>query len=199
MVVDEFYSACRAPGGVFKTFRDGVWCTSKSGKTVKILDPTTNEDAYEVQGAFEAAIKPLAPPTGPRARSRPPGSAAAAARSPPGHPIAHRPPAPPLTSTACSQAEVDAAFAGAAAAQKLWAKVPLWKRAEVLKRAAAELRAHAPALAETIRTEVAKPAADALAEVVRSAEFLEYTAEEGLRVLGEGRLQVRAAASVFDR
>lgn len=70
--------------------------------------------------------------------------------------------------------------------------MPLWKRAEVLKRAAAELRAHAPALAEAIRTEVAKPAADALAEVVRSAEFLEYTAEEGLRVLGEGRLQVRA-------
>ena len=36
--------------------------------------------------------------------------------------------------------------------------------------------------------EVAKPAKDAMTEVVRSGDFLSYTAEEGVRFLGEGNL-----------
>ncbi len=36
--------------------------------------------------------------------------------------------------------------------------------------------------------QVAKPAKDALSEVVRSADLISYTAEEGVRYLGEGQL-----------
>lgn len=35
---------------------------------------------------------------------------------------------------------------------------------------------------------MAKPAKDALAEVVRSADLIDYTAEEGIRVLSQGQL-----------
>ena len=43
-------------------------------------------------------------------------------------------------------------------------------------------------VAETLVKEVAKPAKDSLTEVVRSGDFLSYTAEEGVRFLGEGNL-----------
>ena len=43
-------------------------------------------------------------------------------------------------------------------------------------------------VAETLVKEVAKPAKDAMTEVVRSGDFLSYTAEEGVRFLGEGNL-----------
>lgn len=81
-----------------------------------------------------------------------------------------------------------AAYDSAKAAQKLWAATPLWKRAETLKRAAALMREHAAPMAACLVKEIAKPAKDALTEVVRSADLLDYTAEEGVRVLGEGQL-----------
>jgi glyceraldehyde-3-phosphate dehydrogenase (NADP+) len=43
-------------------------------------------------------------------------------------------------------------------------------------------------VADTLVKEVAKPAKDAMTEVVRSGDFLSYTAEEGVRFLGEGNL-----------
>ena len=43
-------------------------------------------------------------------------------------------------------------------------------------------------MADTLIKEVAKPAKDSLTEVIRSADFLSYTAEEGVRFLGEGEL-----------
>lgn len=49
---------------------------------------------------------------------------------------------------ACTREEIDEAFAAAKAAQKEWGKTPLWKRAELLKKAAVQLREHAPAIAE---------------------------------------------------
>ena len=43
-------------------------------------------------------------------------------------------------------------------------------------------------VAECLVKEVAKPAKDSMTEVVRSGDFLSYTAEEGVRFLGEGNL-----------
>lgn len=93
-----------------------------------------------------------------------------------------------LPGAACTQAEVDSAFAGAKKAQKAWAKTPLWKRAELIHKAAALMRENAAPMAEILVQEVAKAAKDSLAEVNRSADLMDYTAEEGLRVLSEGKL-----------
>ncbi|KAG2500942.1 hypothetical protein HYH03_000767 [Edaphochlamys debaryana] len=89
---------------------------------------------------------------------------------------------------ACTQQEVNQMFDSAKAAQKSWAQTPLWKRAEVLKKVAALMRDNAQPIADCLVKEVAKPAKDSLTEVVRSADLIDYTAEEGVRFLGEGQL-----------
>lgn len=50
------------------------------------------------------------------------------------------------------------------------------------------MREHAKPMADVLVKEVAKPANDALTEVVRSADLLSYTAEEAVRFFGEGKL-----------
>lgn len=50
-------------------------------------------------------------------------------------------------------------------AQKSWAKTPLWKRAELLHKAAAILKEHKAPIAEALVKEIAKPAKDAVTEV----------------------------------
>lgn len=50
MTVDTFFSEVVASNGVFKSFKDGEWFESSSGKTVKVLNPSTNAPVYEVQG-----------------------------------------------------------------------------------------------------------------------------------------------------
>lgn len=89
---------------------------------------------------------------------------------------------------ACNKEEVDAAFEGAVQAQKSWATTPLWKRGELVKAAAQVLREQADAIAPVLTTEVAKQAKSARSEIVRSAELMEYCAEEAVRYLGEGSL-----------
>lgn len=91
-------------------------------------------------------------------------------------------------SAACTQKEVDAIFESAKIAQKEWARTPLWKRAELLHKAGAIMREQAKAIADVLVKEVAKPANDAYTEVVRSADLLSYTAEEGVRFFGEGKV-----------
>lgn len=83
---------------------------------------------------------------------------------------------------------MNAVFASAKVAQKTWAKTPLWKRAELLHNVAKIMRQHAQPIADALVREVAKPAKDALAEVIRSADLLSYTAEEGVRFFGEGQV-----------
>ncbi|CAG9462241.1 unnamed protein product [Pedinophyceae sp. YPF-701] len=96
---------------------------------------------------------------------------------------------------ACTQREVDEAFAAAKKAQKEWARTPLWKRAELLKKAASEMRSDPGPIAACLVTEVAKGAKDSRSEVVRSADLIDYTAEEGVRKLSEGRLVTSDAFS----
>lgn len=67
--------------------------------------------------------------------------------------------------TACSQEEVNKAMEIAKSAQKIWAKTPLWKRAELLHKAAAILKEHKAPIAECLVKEIAKPAKDAVTEV----------------------------------
>ena len=50
MTQDNFYADCLAPSGVYKYFFENQWVESSSGKTVKILNPSTNTAIYEVQG-----------------------------------------------------------------------------------------------------------------------------------------------------
>ena len=61
---------------------------------------------------------------------------------------------------------------GAKPAQRIWARVPLWKRAETLHKVANLLREHKDAMAECLIKEVAKPAKDSVAEVKTSLLFL---------------------------
>ncbi|KAE8700429.1 NADP-dependent glyceraldehyde-3-phosphate dehydrogenase [Hibiscus syriacus] len=91
---------------------------------------------------------------------------------------------------ACTQEEVNRVMESAKTAQKSWAKTPLWKRAELLHKAAAILKEHKAPIAECLVKEIAKPAKDAVTEVVRSGDLISYTAEEGVRILGEGKFLV---------
>ncbi|PNH04655.1 NADP-dependent glyceraldehyde-3-phosphate dehydrogenase [Tetrabaena socialis] len=55
---------------------------------------------------------------------------------------------------ACTQDEVNLMFDSAKAAQKAWAKTPLWKRAELLHKVAALMRLHAQPIADCLVKEV---------------------------------------------
>jgi len=59
MTQADFYAECVAPSGAYKFFKDGQWVESASGKTVKILNPTTNAPAFEVQGEYLLAVDML--------------------------------------------------------------------------------------------------------------------------------------------
>jgi glyceraldehyde-3-phosphate dehydrogenase (NADP+) len=91
---------------------------------------------------------------------------------------------------ACTQDEVNKAVESAQAAQKLWAKTPLWKRAEALHKFAGILKEQKTPIAECLVKEIAKPQKDAVTEVVRSGDLISYSAEEGIRVLAEGKFLV---------
>nr|VDD13012.1 unnamed protein product [Brassica oleracea] len=88
---------------------------------------------------------------------------------------------------ACTQEEVNKVMGMAKSAQKSWAKTPLWKRAELLHKAAAILKDNKAPIAESLVKEIAKPAKDSVTEVVRSGDLISYCAEEGVRILGEGK------------
>ncbi|XP_024542287.1 NADP-dependent glyceraldehyde-3-phosphate dehydrogenase [Selaginella moellendorffii] len=94
--------------------------------------------------------------------------------------------------TACTRCEVNKAFHSAKEAQKSWAKTPLFKRAEMLHKVAGVMKEkkNMEAIAECLIKEVAKPDKDAYTEVVRSADLLSYTAEEGIRILSQGKFLV---------
>jgi glyceraldehyde-3-phosphate dehydrogenase (NADP+) len=89
---------------------------------------------------------------------------------------------------ACTQDEVDESFAAARAAHRRWACTPLHERAAVLHDVASVMRANYGPMADCLVKEIAKPAKDAKTEVLRSADLIDYAAEEGVRALGVGAL-----------
>ncbi|XP_066313455.1 NADP-dependent glyceraldehyde-3-phosphate dehydrogenase-like [Miscanthus floridulus] len=75
--------------------------------------------------------------------------------------------------------------------QKAWARTLLWKRVELLHKAAVILKERKAPIAECLVKEIAKPAKDVVSEVVRSRDLVSYTAEEkSVQILGEGKLLV---------
>jgi glyceraldehyde-3-phosphate dehydrogenase (NADP+) len=86
---------------------------------------------------------------------------------------------------ALNTAEIGAVLADAAAAQKDWAARPVEQRAAILHKTADLLEERVEPLAELLMREIAKNRKDSREEVVRSAEFIRFTAEEAKRLGGE--------------
>ncbi len=81
--------------------------------------------------------------------------------------------------------EVDEFLKTADEAQKSWQTVPANERAEILHKAADILVREKDVIAEVLMREIAKNRKSALSEVVRTADLIHFTAEEGKRVTGE--------------
>ena len=86
---------------------------------------------------------------------------------------------------ASGPADVDAAFEAAAAAREAMAAMPGYERARRLRAAAALLAERRPLIAETMAREIGKAVRDADAEIRRSVETIELSAEEAVRIEGE--------------
>ncbi|TDR88177.1 NAD-dependent succinate-semialdehyde dehydrogenase [Enterovirga rhinocerotis] len=91
------------------------------------------------------------------------------------------------------RADLDEALAAAERGLAEWSAVSPWQRGALLKKAADLLRADAEDAARTMTLEQGKPLAEARAEVLRSADFLEWGGEEARRISGR-MIQGREAA-----
>ena len=135
----DFFSAIKSSDNppVYKYFCDGEWMTSKSGKTIEIFSPVTNEPIGKIQSLTEE--------------------------------------------------EIDEAIDAGFWAQMAWAKVPLDKRARILHLAADWLRdsTNLTNLANLLTLEIGKTTADAEDEIIRTADLIDYFAEEGRNLRGE--------------
>ena len=81
--------------------------------------------------------------------------------------------------------DAEIALVSADAAFKSWKKRPTAERAKLQHKAADLMRQNAEALAQILRSELGRPIAGCLTEIQRSADLLDYYAEEGLRLRGE--------------
>lgn len=86
---------------------------------------------------------------------------------------------------AISKEEADQFVRGAVDAQKSWGAVPVSKRAEIIHQAANLLVQEKETVADVLVREIAKNKKSALSEIVRTADYMHYAAEEGKRVTGE--------------
>lgn len=86
---------------------------------------------------------------------------------------------------AMTRSEVELSIAGAVNAQREWADLPVHERGRVLLDWADELVKMQDEIANAIMMEVGKKLASAKDEVVRTADLIRYTVEEGKRVHGE--------------
>lgn len=92
-------------------------------------------------------------------------------------------------------AQIEAALAAASRAAVLWNQLGVARRAEVLRAAAAQLRASKTKLAQRITLEMGKPVSEAEAEVEKSAWNCEYVAEHGPAWLADENVPTHARAS----
>ena len=100
---------------------------------------------------------------------------------------------------ACNREEIDEAYAASKKAQEQWSKTPLWRRAEALHAAAKLLRENKEPIADSLVREIAKARKDSLSECERSADLLDYCAEEGVRALSKGDFMTSDAFPGTDR
>lgn len=84
-----------------------------------------------------------------------------------------------------NEVDVDRAINSAAVAFRSWRKVPMAQRAKLQHAAAKRLRKRAEEFANLLTLELGRPLAGTRIEIERSADLLDYFAEEGLRLRGE--------------
>src|SRR5437867_5628575 len=84
-----------------------------------------------------------------------------------------------------SRKETRRAVEAAAKAMPGWMKLTAWDRAKVLKKTAELMRERADAIARTLTMEQGKPLAESKAEILHSADTLEWFGEEGKRAYGD--------------
>ena len=84
-----------------------------------------------------------------------------------------------------SQKELDEAIATAKCAQKSWAAYPVYRKAQLMYKAADLLEQKVDEIADCLVMEIAKDRKSAVSEVVRSADLLRYTADVGKSLQGE--------------
>jgi len=83
-----------------------------------------------------------------------------------------------------STSDLDEALEAATRGLRTWQAVSPWQRGTILKAAADKLRADIESIARTMTREQGKPLAEARAEIIRSAEFLEWGGEQARRIAG---------------
>lgn len=86
---------------------------------------------------------------------------------------------------AMTQGEVDQAIADTKVALKTWALRPMSERADILYRAADLLEENADEIARIMAMEIGKTLPSSQNEVIRSAEFIRFTADAGQNIEGE--------------
>lgn len=84
-----------------------------------------------------------------------------------------------------SHADIDQAIEKAHIAKKEWAKKTLLERGKILHLAADWIREHEPYLTSLLVREVGKVVEEAKDEIIRSADMIDYFADEALRIRGE--------------
>ena len=82
------------------------------------------------------------------------------------------------------RADLDSALDAAHKGFEAWRNMPAAERAKTMRRAAALMRERAESIAAILVREQGKPLAEARAEMMASADIIEWFADESLRVYG---------------
>lgn len=86
---------------------------------------------------------------------------------------------------AMSKEDVDLAIANSKESQGLWKLTPMNKRVEILYKAAEILENEVEALSDLLVSEIAKDKKSARSEVIRTADFIRFTADTAKNIQGE--------------
>lgn len=87
--------------------------------------------------------------------------------------------------SAMTQEDADNSIKNTKLNLKLWAEMPLFKRAEILYKAADIIEDRCEDISHTLMLEVAKEKKSAIAEVLRTADFIRFTADAGKSLEGQ--------------
>jgi succinate-semialdehyde dehydrogenase len=98
-----------------------------------------------------------------------------------------------------TEPELDAFLGQSAAGYQAWRAVPLADRVAVLRRMAEELRVDADRIAALITAEMGKPTVAARAEVIKSADMIDWYAEHGPAMLADEPTEIGPQARVTYR
>ena len=84
-----------------------------------------------------------------------------------------------------SEEDIEEAMSAAVEGAKIMKKIPIWKRVEILQKAAELIEERKEELTKTLVKEVGKTLKEASAEVQRTADLFRLSAEEAKRIHGE--------------